>query len=62
MAVLSAVRFNEEFKDFYKNLKQRGKHTTVAQIAVTRKMIIIAHSLYKNNEKYNNRKYIKVLT
>ena len=62
MAVLSAVRFNEEFKFFYENLKQRGKHTTVAQIAVMRKMIIIAHSLYKNNEKYNNSKYIKILT
>ena len=62
MAVLSAVRFNEEFKKFYENLKQRGKHTTVAQIAVMRKIIIIAHSLYKNNEKYNNRKYMKVLT
>ena len=40
-------------KLFYDRLKENGKHTTQAQIAVMRKMIIIAHSLYKNNEKYS---------
>lgn len=59
MAVLSAVRFNEELKEYYEHLKHRGKHTTVAQIAVMRKIIVIAHSLYKNNEKYNSRKYLE---
>lgn len=57
MAVMVAVRFNGELKDYYERLKERGKHTTVTQIAVMRKIIIIAHSLYKNNEKYNSKKY-----
>ena len=30
-----------------------GKHTTQAQIAVMRKMVITAHSLYKNNRRYD---------
>ncbi len=34
-----------------------GKHTTLAQVAVMRKMIIIAHSLYKNNTKYDKEVY-----
>lgn len=60
MAVMVAVRFNNELKAFYESLKNRGKHTTVSQIAVMRKIIIIAHSLYKNNEKYNSEKYIEM--
>ena len=34
-------------------LKSNGKHTTSAQIAVMRKIILTAHSLYKNNSKYD---------
>jgi transposase len=60
MSVMVAVRFNDELKTFYEHLKNRGKHTTLAQIAVMRKMIIIAHSLYKNNEKYDSLKYEKI--
>ena len=59
MAVMVAVRFNDELKEYYEQLKNRGKHTTVTQIAVMRKIIIIAHSLYKNNEKYSAEKYNK---
>ena len=59
MAVMVAVRFNGELKSYYERLKGRGKHTTVTQIAVMRKIIIIAHSLYKNNEKYKSEKSIK---
>lgn len=53
MGVFSAVRFDNHFKIFYERLKANGKHTTQAQVAVMRKMIITAHSLYKNNTKYN---------
>ena len=53
MSVLSAVRYDKNFKAFYEHLKAKGKHSTSAQIAVMRKMIITAHSLYKNNRKYN---------
>jgi len=52
MGVMTAVRYDENFKAFYARLKANGKHTIQAQIAVMRKMIIVAHSLYKNDRKY----------
>ena len=52
MGVMTAIRYDENFKAFYARLKANGKHTTQAQIAVMRKMIIVAHSLYKNDRKY----------
>ncbi len=52
MGVMTAVRYDENFKAFYVRLKTNGKHTTQAQIAVMRKMILVAHSLYKNDKKY----------
>ena len=59
MGTMTATRCNAEMKIFYDRLKENGKHTTQAQIAVMRKMIIIAHSLYKNNEKYSSEVYKK---
>ena len=53
MGVMSAIRYDKSFQAFYDRLKANGKHTTQAQIAVMRKMIIVAHSLYKNNRKYD---------
>ncbi len=53
MAALSAIQHDKNFKEFYERLKDNGKHTTSAQIAVMRKIILTAHSLYKNNQKYN---------
>ncbi len=44
-----AINYNEQTKEFYNRLKDNGKHSTVAQIAVMRKLIVIAHALYKNN-------------
>lgn len=52
MGVMTAIRYDEKFKAFYERLKANGKHTTQAQIAVMRKMIIVAHSLYKNDTIY----------
>lgn len=59
MPVLSAIQHNQYMKRFYDRLKENGKHSTVAQIAVMRKMILIAHSLYKNNIKFDNIIYEK---
>jgi len=59
MPVLSAIQHNPYMKIFYDKLKNNGKHSTVAQIAVMRKMILIAHSLYKNNVKFNKKIYEK---
>ena len=53
MSVLTAVQYDKNFKAFYERLKSNGKHTTSAQIAVMRKIILTAHSLYKNNRKYD---------
>jgi len=53
MGVLSAVRYDKNFGAFYERLKKNKKHSTQAQIAVMRKIIITAHSLYKNNRKYD---------
>ncbi len=52
MGVMTAVRYDENFQAFYARLKAKGKHTTQAQIAVMRKMILVAHSLYKNDQLY----------
>jgi transposase len=53
MAAMCAIRYDTNFKAFYERLKANGKQTTQAQIAVMRKLIITAHSLYRNNRKYD---------
>ena len=58
MPTMSAIRYNEKMKLFYARLKIKGKHTTVAQIAVMRKLVTIAYSLYKSEELYNKTKYL----
>lgn len=52
MPAMVAIRRNTKLKAYYERLKERRKHTTVAQVAVMRKLLIIAHSLYKNAERY----------
>lgn len=59
MPTLNATIHNDEMKNFYQHLKSRGKHSTVAQIAVMRKLILLAFSLYKNNEQYDPKRYLK---
>ena len=41
MPTMVAIRYNKQMKSFYERLKANGKHTTSAQIAVMRKMIVI---------------------
>ncbi len=52
MPALVAIRHNAKLKAFYERLKANGKHTTAAQVAVMRKLLIIAHSLYKSGQSY----------
>jgi hypothetical protein len=59
MATMVSINYNSEMKEFYDRLKENGKHSTVAQIAVMRKLIVIAHSLYKNNTQYDKEIYNK---
>ncbi len=58
MAAMVATRHNQNLKLFYNRLKENGKHTTVAQIAVMRKLVIIAHSLFKSAELYDENKHL----
>ena len=59
MPVLCAIKTNPYMKAFYDRLKENGKHSTLAQIAVMKKLVLIAHSLYKNNKKFDNILYEK---
>jgi transposase len=52
MPAMTSIRHNERLKFFYDRLKENGKHTTVIQVAIMRKLLVIAHSIYKNNESY----------
>lgn len=45
MAALSAIRYNEPLKQFYKGLRKRGKAGKVALVAVMRKLLIILNTI-----------------
>ncbi|MCR4404568.1 MAG: transposase [Candidatus Acetothermia bacterium] len=51
-ATLSAARFNLEVREIYRRLKERGKPEKVARIAAARKLLLIAHAIYKSGEPY----------
>jgi transposase len=58
MSALVATRYNEHLKCFYTRLKEKGKHSTVAHVAVMRKLVIIAHSLFKSGEHYDQTRHL----
>jgi transposase len=58
MPILCIVQHNDEMKTFYDRLIEAGKPKMSAQIAVMRKIILLAHSLYENNQKYDETKYL----
>ena len=51
-AAVVAIRFCPEMKDFYARLKQRGKASKVALIAVARKLLVLAHALVRSMKPY----------
>ena len=57
MATMASTKHNAKMKAFYERLKANGKHTTQAQTAVIRKLIVVAHSLYKSEETYDKELY-----
>ena len=59
MPILSTVRNNKYMKAFYDRLKENAKHSTAAQVAVMRKVILITHSLYKNQQVFDGSLYEK---
>ena len=58
MPTLSIVRYNMEMKYFYDRLVDRGKPKPLAQIAIMRKIVLLAHSLYKNKQQYDPDRYL----
>lgn len=58
MPILSVVQHNDEMKCFYDRLVEAGKPKMSAQIAVMRKIVLLAHSLFKSNQKYNETRYL----
>ena len=58
MPTMIATQHNKEMKLIYDRLVERGKPKMVAQMAVMRKIILLAHSLYKNNQKYDENRYL----
>ncbi len=57
IGTLISIQYNPEMRAFYDRLKERGKHTTSAQIAVMRKMVVITFSLFKNEELYDQTRH-----
>jgi len=60
MAAMSATRHNPELALFYERLKAAGKQSTVAQTAVMRKLVVIAHALFKKECSYDAGVYRKM--
>jgi len=58
MPTLNTIVYNAEMKLIYDRLVERGKPKMLAQMAVMRKVILLAHSLYKNNQEYDGEKYL----
>ncbi len=61
MPTLCSIQTNEELKAFYNRLVKRGKSKPTAVIATMRKMILLAHSLYKNDQTYDPKRYMKFM-
>lgn len=51
-AAVSAVRYCATMKAFYTGLKERGKATKVALIAVARKILVLANALLRDGVAY----------
>ena len=51
-ATLSAARCNPGVRSIYRRLKEQGKPDKVARIAAARKLLLIAHAIYKRGEPY----------
>jgi transposase len=52
-AAVVAIRHCPPMKDFYIRLKQRGKASKVALIAVARKLLVLAHALVRSMKLYD---------
>ena len=53
-ATLSAARYNPSVKALHQRLKEQGKPDKVARIAAARKLLLIAHAIYKSGEEFRS--------
>jgi len=53
-ATLSAVRFNPRVREVYLRLRAKGKPEKVARVAAARKLLLIAHAIYKSGERFTS--------
>ena len=51
-STLAAVRFNPAVGKTYRRLKGKGKPEKVARIAAARKLLLIAHAVYRSGQPY----------
>ena len=61
MPVLSMIYRNTPFKILYNRMVERGKEKKVAVIAIMRKIIIIAHTLFTKNQVFDKSKYLAAI-
>ena len=62
MAAIAAIRHkNNYFYEFYNNLRNKGKPTRVALVAVIRKIVIILNAMVKNQEYWSNERMLKTV-
>jgi len=52
--MLCAARHNPSIQSIYRRLKEAGKPEKVARIAAARKLLLIAHAVYKSGESYRD--------
>ncbi len=52
---MSAIRHNNRIREFYKRLLDRGKPKKVALIASMKKLLLIAHAVYKSGIPYREK-------
>jgi len=53
-ATLSAARYDPTVEALHRRLKERGKPDKVARIAAVRKLLLIAHAIYKSGESFRD--------
>jgi len=53
-ATLSAARYNPAVRSVYRRLKEAGKPEKVARTAAARKLLVIAHAIYKSGEAFSD--------
>lgn len=52
-ATLAAARYNPAVRALYHRLKENGKPEKAARTAAARKLLLIAHAIYRNGESYH---------